>query len=62
MDGTCYGLSAGDIKVSVVVGPCAGMGNGQAQTGYEAPRSLLVMEIINKTAGQYSGCSEMFIS
>jgi len=46
VDGTCYGLGSGDIKIEIVVDECEGFENSnQWGTGWKAPKSVIVMEI-----------------
>jgi len=46
VDGTCYGLEAGDRVVALVVGPCDGYGSSDASSGWFSARTMLIMEMV----------------
>ena len=52
VDGTCYGLESGDRTIQLVVGACDGYPNANADTGFIAPMSLLIMEVIPQQLSQ----------
>ena len=49
VDGTCWGLAAGDILVASVVDPCDGYGSTDAYTGWNSAKSFLIMEVVPVT-------------
>jgi len=45
VDGICYGLPAGLVNVSIVVGACPGFSVPDSLTGWHASRSMWVYEL-----------------
>jgi len=56
VDGTCYGLDAGDRVVELVVGPCDGYASSDALSGWNSGTTMLIMEMVpaDKGAGKSS--------
>ena len=47
VDGTCYGLSQGDIVVASVIGSCDGYQRMSGKlTNFKSPRSTIIMEVM----------------
>jgi len=58
VDGTCYGLEAGNIEVDVVVDHCSGYSTSTTLTGWKYARTMLLMEV---TSPRLESISAVFI-
>ena len=52
VDETCYGLSAGDVRIDLVVSNCEGVGNHNAYSGWNSDRQMIIMEVIAAVKGK----------
>ena len=49
VDGTCWGLAAGDILVASVIDPCDGYSSTDGYAGWNSARTFLIMEVVPVT-------------
>lgn len=49
VDGTCYGIPAGNIRVDLNIAACDDYSSSDSATGWNSPRSMVIMEIIPTT-------------
>ena len=61
VDGTCYGLDSGDRTIRLEVDACDGYPATNAHTGYEAPLSFLIMEVIPQNPSQSTYLRSIYV-
>ena len=52
VDETCYGISAGDVRIDYSVSNCEGMGSYNAYNGWNSNRQMIIMEVTQTDQGK----------